>query len=254
MSKGQKSHAPRGQVRLQKALAAAGVASRRAAERMIGEGRVSVNGKIVREQGTKVTPKDVLRVDGRRVEQKHRRRYLVLNKPAGVVSTMSDPEGRKTVGDLIPERFGRLFPVGRLDLNSEGVLIFTDDGDLANRLMHPRHKVPRQYAVKVRGVVEPNDERLDTMTEGVTLEDGDRVRAVRAKVHRSTDRNSWLEITLEEGKNREVRRMCTALDLEVARLQRRSFGNIEVVGLKPGAWRELTTDELRKLRKQIVDE
>ena len=246
--KDQKGPTIRG-TRLQKELSRAGVASRRKAEALISDGRVSVNGKIVRELGVRVLHKDVIRVDGDRIDRHHHAKYLLLNKPPGVVCTLSDPQGRRLVTELVPKRFGRLYPVGRLDFNSEGVLILTNDGEIANRLSHPRFKVEKIYAVKVRGLVENDDPRLEQAAQGVALADGTIATVRRMKVFRSTANNTWLEWTLTEGKNREIRRVCDALGFEVVRLQRRAVGPIALGNLRPGDFRELTKAEVKSLKE-----
>jgi 23S rRNA pseudouridine2605 synthase len=186
-------------IRLQKVLAAAGVASRRACEVLIGEGRVEVNGKVVTEQGRRVDPDtDVIRVDGSRIPPPRRHRYLVLNKPRGVVSTMDDPEGRRTLADLIPERQGRLFHVGRLDTDTEGLIILTNDGDFAHRLSHPSFEVPKTYLAEVSGVV--GRDVLAKLRSGITLEDGP-VRPIAVKLVSTTGDRSLVKITLQEGRN-----------------------------------------------------
>ena len=238
-------------MRLQKALSRAGVASRRKAEALILDGHVSVNGKIVRELGSRVSRTDVIRVDGERIERTNRSTYLLVNKPAGVVCTLNDPQGRKLVTEFVPNRFGRLFPVGRLDYNSEGAIILTNDGDVANQLTHPRFEVEKVYAVKVRGVVETTDPRLTTATDGVELEDGSTAKVRRIRVHRVTGKNTWLEWVLTEGKNREIRRICAALELDVVRLLRRAIGPVSLGNLRSGEFRELSKAEVQALRELV---
>ncbi len=246
-----KPRGPKG-VRLQKAISNAGVTSRRKAEDLIRAAKVSVNGKVVTELGTRVGPEDVIRVEGQKVDRGRNPRYILLNKPTGVVCTTSDPQGRKVITDCIPSRYKGVYPVGRLDYNSEGAMLLTDDGELANRLAHPRYGVEKVYAVKVRGVIEQQDARLKQIQDGITLEDGV-AEVQRLKVHRATGKNTWLEFTLSEGRNREIRRICDAVEIEVVRLQRRSFGPIDIVGLPTGKWRELTKQEIRKLKKSVAD-
>jgi 23S rRNA pseudouridine2605 synthase len=239
-------------MRLQRALSLAGVASRRQAEAMIEEGRVSVNGKIVREMGVVVSGQDTIRVDGRIIERGVKRRYVLLNKPPGMICTLDDPQDRPKVVDLLPKRFGRIYPVGRLDYNSEGVLLLTDDGDLAHRLTHPRYAVEKVYHVKVRAHVDLNDERFKQLASGkVTLEDGSEATLVRVALLRQTERSTWLELVLTEGKNREIRRICSAVGLEVARLVRQAFGPMLTAGLQPGAWRELNAAEVHELKRLV---
>jgi 23S rRNA pseudouridine2605 synthase len=236
-------------VRLQKVLAAAGVASRRAAEIMISEGRVEVNGRLVTEQGMRVDPeRDTVRVDGSRIPPPRRHLYLVLNKPRGVVSTMDDPEGRRTLADLlvgkVPGRRSandRLFHVGRLDTETEGLLILTNDGDFGHRLAHPKYEVPKTYLAEVEGVISPHT--LKRLRQGVTLEDGP-VRPTSVKVVSSAAEKTLVRITLTEGRNRIVRRTMEAVGHPVRRLSRTGIGPVRLGNLKVGEFRELTRDEL----------
>jgi 23S rRNA pseudouridine2605 synthase len=238
-------------VRLQKILSAAGVASRRAAEALIEQGRVSVNGQAVRELGTRADPlHDDIRVDGRRVRAPSVHRYLLINKPAGYVTTRRDPEGRRTVLDLLPAGVGYLYPVGRLDYDTEGLLLLTNDGDLAARLTHPRHGVEKAYQAVVRGV--PDQELLGRLAHGVVL-DGRRtapakVRLLKTLAPRGRAR-ALVEIVLREGRNRQVRRMCEAIGHPVEQLRRVRFGPLRDSGLAPGACRDLTPHELAALRR-----
>ena len=243
---------PRGAMRLQRALSQAGVASRRESERMIQGGRVSVNGNVVREMGTKVRERDTIRVDGKRIFRGEKRRYVLINKPAGVICTLDDPEGRQKVTDLIPKRFGRLYPVGRLDFNSEGALLLTNDGDAAHRLTHPKFGIEKVYFIKIRGILSRDDPRLRQIEDGVEIGPGELATVQRVTlVDRPTEKNSWVEFVLTEGKNREIRRICDAVGLELMKLTRRAYGPIQLAGLKPGRWRELTSDEIRTLKRAI---
>ena len=234
--------------RLQKILSTAGVASRRASEQLILEGRVTVNGETVRELGTKADPaRDAIKVDGRRIKTDVAQRYIVLYKPKGYVTTRSDPEGRRTVMDLIGEG-AYIYPVGRLDYDSEGLLLMMTDGDLAARLMHPRHEVEKVYEVIVMGT--PDPKAIERLRKGVFI-DGRRTSpaAVRTgttvKAARPT---TLLTITIREGRNRQIRKMCSAVGLPVRDLRRIQMGPIGLGRLKPGQWRDLTPDEVRRLQ------
>lgn len=232
-------------VRLQKILAQAGIASRRAAELVITTGRVRVNGVIVSELGARAHPyDDRIEVDGRRVlaEQPI---YAVLHKPRGVVSTAHDPEGRPTVLEEL-KGLGRLFPVGRLDFATSGVLLVTNDGDFAQGLLHPKRAVPKTYVVKVRG--EMNEQDLNRWAEGIDLEDG-RTKPAKVRFIRHEQGKSWFEITLTEGRNHQIRRMGDATGFFVMRLARVQFAGIDHVGLRPGAYRLLSRDELVALKE-----
>lgn len=231
------------QERIQKILARAGIASRRAAEQVMADGRVSVNGETVREMGTKadVTTDDI-RVDGVRIRPPADPVYLLLYKPRGVVTTRHDPEGRPTVMGLVPPVAG-LFPVGRLDVGTEGLLILTNDGSFAQRVSHPRYEVPRVYQAKVRDV--PSHETLARITAGVRVE-GERLAADHVRVLEA-DNNSWLELTLHEGKNHEVRRLLEAVGHPVSKLKRVAIGPVTMRGLSPGQFRHLTPHEVRAL-------
>ncbi|MFN8091872.1 MAG: pseudouridine synthase [Vicinamibacteria bacterium] len=236
------------QERLQKILARAGFASRRGAEALILEGRVTLNGEIARELGTKADlATDDVRVDGVRVKaSKSGPAYIVLNKPKGVVTTRSDPEGRPTVMGLVPALAG-LFPIGRLDVTTEGLILLTNDGAFAERVSHPRYEVPRVYHAKVAGV--PDDHALERLRRGVRLDD-DFVAVDRVRVLES-DNNSWVEVTLHEGKHHEVRRLLEAVGHPVSKLKRVAFGPVTTKGLEPGEFRALTPEEIEGLRKGI---
>ena len=247
-------------IRLQKLLSAAGVASRRAAERLIQEGRVTVNGDVVTELGTRANPEgDAIRVDGRRVTPGQRRRYLLINKPRGYVSTRSDPQRRPTVLDLIPRVRQYVYPVGRLDYDSEGLLLLTNDGELAAMLTHPRHAVERVYEAVLRGV--PSATRLRRLASGVSL-DGRRTAPAHVRLlggRRPTATGSAkprdqsrVQITLREGRNRQVRRMFEAIGHQVIRLRRVQLGPLRVHGLKPGDHRELSGVEVTALRRALA--
>ena len=234
-------------IRLQKILSQAGVASRRAAEKLIEEGRVSVNGRTVREMGVKADPAaDDIRVDGRRLRAPQRHRYILLNKPAGVVTTRSDPQRRQTVVDLLGGVREYVYPVGRLDYDSEGLLILTNDGDLAARLTHPRHEVERTYEAYVAGA--PDEDAMEQLRRGIPL-DGRRTMPADVKLLGQR----VLLITIREGRNRQVRRMCEAVGHPVKKLRRVRIGPITDRRLRPGEWRELTRGEVEKLKSGKVE-
>lgn len=231
--------------RLQKVLSRAGVASRRAAERMMLEDRVTVNGVPVRELGSRADPLgDDIRVDGVRVKPPREPVYLLLYKPRGVVTTRKDPEGRATVMDLVP-RVAGLFPVGRLDVNTEGLLLLTNDGAFAERVAHPRYEVPRVYHAKVRGI--PVAETLSRLRQGVRVE-GDKLSADKVRVLEA-EHNAWLEITLHEGRQHEVKRLLEAVGHPVSKLKRVAIGPLTTRGLKAGQFRSLTPREIQRLRR-----
>jgi 23S rRNA pseudouridine2605 synthase len=229
------------QERIQKILARAGVASRRGAERVMTEGRVSVNGVTVRELGTKadVTADDV-RVDGVRLRPPREPVYILLNKPKGAVSTRHDPEGRTTVMDLVPSVAG-LFPVGRLDVTTEGLLLLTNDGSFAEKVAHPRYEVARVYRAKVHRV--PDARTLERLRTGVAV-DGERIAVDRVRIVEA-DQNAWLEVTLHEGRHHEVKRLLEAVGHPVSKLRRVALGLVTDKGLRPGQYRHLTPTEVR---------
>jgi 23S rRNA pseudouridine2605 synthase len=228
--------------RLQKILSQAGIASRRASEQLMLDGRVTVNGTTVRELGTKADPaRDDIRVDGSRIKLAERRLYFLLNKPRGYVSTRSDPERRPTVIDLLRGVRDYVYPVGRLDFDSEGLLILTNDGDLAAKLTHPRHGVARIYEARVLGV--PDDHDLDRLQKGVVV-DGHTTGPADVK----TLGPGHLRVMVREGRNRQVRKMCDAIGHPVTSLRRVAIGPIQDSRLKLGHWRELSAAEVKKLR------
>jgi len=231
--------------RLQKIIAAAGITSRRAAEEMILDGRVSVNGVVVTELGAKADLAiDRITVDGTMLRPTEKLYYVLLHKPAGYVTSLKDPQGRQLITELVQDVGARLFPVGRLDYNSEGLLLMTNDGEWANRLMHPRHQVDKEYHVRVRGKVDK--EQVRRLAEGVELEDG-HAGGASVRLLKADQSNDWLSITIREGRNRQVRRMCSAVGLSVVRLRRIRYGNLTLGGLKPGEYRLLTTEEAQSL-------
>ncbi|MGE0455003.1 MAG: pseudouridine synthase [Vicinamibacteria bacterium] len=229
--------------RLQKILARAGVASRRGAEQLILDGRVRVNGEVVRELGSKAdAAQDEVRVDGKRLKPAPETVYLLLFKPKGVVCTRRDPEGRTTVMDLVPKVPG-LFPVGRLDVTTEGLLLLTNDGAFAERVAHPRYEVPRVYEAKVHRL--PDQETLQKLRRGVSV-DGVRMSVDRVRVLEA-ENNAWLELTLHEGRNREVKRLMEAVGHPVSKLRRVAIGPLTTRGLKPGEFRSLRPEEIVRL-------
>jgi 23S rRNA pseudouridine2605 synthase len=239
--------------RLQKILSTAGVASRRAAESYITEGRVSINGETVTELGSKADPEtDDIRVDGRRIKTVRRRIYLLLYKPRGYIASRSDPQHRPTVIDLLAKGGVRdyVYPVGRLDYESEGLLLVTSDGDLAARLTHPSHEVEREYHVKVLGV--PDDHDLDRLSKGIVI-DGRRTRPADVKLlsvaEGSKAQHATLSIVVKEGRNRQVRNMCEAIGHPVDRLKRVRIGPITDDRIRPGEFRELDAKEVAALRR-----
>lgn len=231
-------------VRLQRYLAEAGVASRRASEEIIVSGRVSVNGRVVKELGTKVDPaQHVVAVDGRAVKPR-RKLYVALNKPSGYICSRKDESSRHTVFDLLPVEWNNLFPVGRLDLKTEGLLFLTNDGQFSLQLTHPRYAVPKTYVALVEGKVE--EEMLDRFRKGIS-EGGETLRAQKTRVISATNRQSVIELELTEGKNREVRRLFESQGLTVLRLERVKIGSIKVGELPSGKWRTLTEAEIKSL-------
>jgi 23S rRNA pseudouridine2605 synthase len=232
--------------RLQKILSQAGIASRRASEQLMLDGRVTVNGATVRELGTKAdAARDDIRVDGRRVKVAARHRYILLNKPRGYVTTRSDPERRPTVIDLLGGVREYVYPVGRLDFDSDGLLLLTNDGDLAARLTHPRHGVARVYEAVVLGVPDAHD--LKRLAKGVTIDDRPTQPAI-VKSLRTRGGGAVLEITVREGRNRQVRKMCEAIGHPVSQLTRVAIGPIRDSRLKSGQWRDLGDAEVLRLR------
>ena len=235
--------------RLQKIIARAGIASRRAAETLIAEGRVRLNGRIVTELGTTAdSMRDKIEVDGKRVVRE-KPVYYLLHKPREVVTTVSDPEGRQTVLELLRGVPERVFPVGRLDYHTSGALLLTNDGEFANGLLKPRRAVPKTYIVKVRGKLAIPE--LDKLRNGVRL-GSYTTKPADVFVLREDSRNTVLQITLKEGKNRQIHRMIEALDKRVQRLSRQSFADITVEDLRPGEWRPLRKRELEKVQKRYL--
>jgi pseudouridine synthase len=234
--------------RLQKIISSAGIASRRSAETLIAQGRVSVNGRTITELGTKADPAaDDIRVDGRRVRQPSRRRYILLNKPRGYITSRSDPQRRPTVMDLLHARGVRdaVYPVGRLDFDSEGLLLLTSDGDLAARLTHPRHEIEREYEVQVLGV--PDERQLRRLERGILIDGRKTAPAqvtLRKVIEKAGGAQALLSLTLHEGRNQQIRKMCEAVGHPVVRLRRVRIGPIRDTGLRPGEFRDLTPREI----------
>lgn len=237
-------------IRLQKIIADSGICSRRKAEELIAQGRVKINGRPCKV-GDKADPiKDIVSIDGERVvfERKKTYRYIMLNKPRGYVTTMSDELDRKCVTELLDGVDARVYPIGRLDKNSEGLLLFTNDGNFANEIMHPSKHVTKTYRVTVRPDVD--DEVLVKLSEGVVI-DGRKTLPCTVLVLDKQPGRTVLQMTISEGRNRQIRKMCEAVGLEVARLKRTAVGPIKLGMLKPGTWRDLKPEELRALRNVI---
>jgi len=236
--------------RLQKIMAACGVASRRKAEEIITAGRVTLNGARVRELGTKADPeRDVICVDGKPIGKQEPPVYLLLNKPKGYVTTLSDPEGRPTVMDLVSKRVGRVYPVGRLDYASEGLLLMTNDGALAAKLMKAGSHVAKTYLVKVSG--KPEEESIERLRAGIAieLEDGRKVKTSPAKIRLAEDgANPWYEVVLIEGRNRQIRRMFEKIGHFVEKIRRIQFGPL-VLDVEPGKYRALRRAEIEQLKR-----
>lgn len=234
--------------RLQKVIAQAGVASRRDAEELIKAGKVKVNGKIVTELGSKIEPKrDRVTVDGKPLKAE-KNVYILLYKPKGVVTTLDDPRGRKTVAQLVAAIPERIYPVGRLDYNTEGLLIMTNDGDLTHALTHPSHEIAKTYLAKVQGF--PPEEKLDKLRVGIKLEDGVTAPAKINIVAIDQEKElTTLEIVIYEGKNRQIRRMCEAIGYPVKNLKRVKFAFLTLEGLRRGQYRQLLAGEVEDLKR-----
>jgi 23S rRNA pseudouridine2605 synthase len=237
--------------RIQKILARAGIASRREAERMVIEGRVSVNGKVVGTLGFKSdASKDHIKVDGRRLTSFEPKVMLLLNKPRGYLSTVKDPRGRPTIVDLLKNIKWRIYPVGRLDFDAEGLLLLTNDGDLSHLLSHPSFSIPKTYLVKVRGV--PEGKKLERLKRGVMLEDGE-AKAVSYSLIRQREKNSWVRVVVTEGRNHLVKRMFSAIGHPVLKLKRIEYGPIQLGDLPFGKFRYLTPGEMEKIKGLMAD-
>ena len=231
--------------RLQKIIAARGLCSRRQAEKWIEEGRVRVNGNTARLGDTADVREDVIEVDGKRLPKAGKKLYLMLNKPRGYVTTLSDEKGRKNAAELVAGCGTRVYPVGRLDMDSEGLLLFTNDGEFANLMMHPRHEVDKVYRVWVTNFA---SEKLEALKMPIEL-DGYTIKKPKVRPVRMEPTRAILDVTIHEGRNRQVRRMCQAAGLEVARLKRIAEGALKLGELKPGQWRELEPREIELLLK-----
>ena len=235
--------------RLQKLIAAAGIASRRHGEALIATGEVTVNGKIVSALGAKADPAiDHIKVKGRLLNpllQKHENVYVLLNKPKGYLSSMTDPKGRPLVTDLIPSRLGRLHPVGRLDFNTEGLLLLTNDGEFTNLITSARNRIAKVYEVKVKGV--PPESAIERLRRGIAIGKGERTAPAEVRKLREIKANSWFEVALHEGRNQQIRRMFDAVGHSVVKLRRTRIGTLDDKGLPLGKWRRLKEIEVKRL-------
>lgn len=240
--------------RLQKLIAAAGIASRRHAEELIASGKVSVNGKVVTELGVKADPDhDHIKVNGRLINpllNRHEHTYVLLNKPKGYLTSMADPEDRPLVVDLIPKSLGRLHPVGRLDFNTEGLLLLTTDGELTNIITSARNKIVKIYRVKVKGL--PNEKAIERLRRGVEIDEGERTAPAEVRRLRSSGANAWFEVNLYEGRNQQIRRMFDAIGHSVVKLIRSQIGPLELGALRTGEWRYLTPREVVQLKRPVA--
>ncbi|MDY3846047.1 MAG: pseudouridine synthase [Eubacteriales bacterium] len=237
------------EVRLQKFFTDAGVMSRRAAEKEIESGNVKVNGRVA-EIGMKIDPnKDIVTFNGKRISEKNcNYHYIIVNKPRGYICTMNDPQGRKCVTELVSDYPFRVYPVGRLDMISEGILLMTDDGDLANKMTHPSHSIPKIYRVKVAGEV--SESQYNTLTSPMII-DGYKIRPVEVEITSADESGTVMKMTLKEGRNRQIRKMCEAVGLTVKRLNRVSIGTLKLNNLRSGTWRELNEDEVKYLKNNV---
>ncbi len=231
--------------RLQKYMAHAGIASRRKSEELIQDGKVKVNGQVIRELGVKIDPlKDKIEVEGKQLKPE-KNVYILLHKPVGYVTTLDDPQGRPIVTDLIKGVKERIYPVGRLDLDTSGLLILTNDGEMTNRLMHPKHEIVKTYVALVKG--KPTKVSLQAFASGLELEDGMTAPAT-VGILGNKGKNTTLKIQIHEGRNRQVRRMCQTLGHPVVKLKRVSLGFLSLDGLTVGKWRFLRRDEIKQLK------
>lgn len=237
------------QIRLNKFLAQAGVASRREVDRLIDEGKIKVNGRVVQTLGTKIDDqKDRVEVGGKPVKRGEGMAYLMLNKPPGYLVTLKDPFKRPTVKELLPSLKERVFPVGRLDYDSEGLLLFTNDGELAHRLAHPRYKIPKNYLVDVKGMPDPS--KISRLEKGIVL-DGKKTAPARIAKLRDSSKKTLFQVEIYEGRKREVKRMFEAVGHRVLHLKRVGFGGIRLGKLRTGKWRFLTQREVSSLQRKV---
>lgn len=236
--------------RLQKVMAASGIASRRKSEELILRGKVRVNGKVITEVGFKVDPlQDVIEVEGKRIQPVQQYIYLLLNKPKGVITSVTDPQGRTTVIDLLQPIKERVYPVGRLDYQTEGLLLLTNDGELAYRMTHPKFEIEKEYIALVKG--RPSFENIQQLQKGILLEDGMTAPAEVEILGEDVKGNCTLKMVIHEGRNRQVRRMCEAIGHPVIHLRRVRIGFIQIQDLKPGDYRHLETHEIQKLKQLL---
>lgn len=236
--------------RLQKIIASAGISSRRHAEDLITAGQVSVNGKVIKELGVKADPaRDHIKVKGRLINPLLNNQtpvYVVLNKPRGYLTSMSDPEKRPLVTDLIPSSLGRLHPVGRLDFNTEGLLLLTNDGEFTNRITSAKNRIAKIYRAKVKGV--PTEKAVERLRRGISIGEDERTARAEVRKLRDSKTNSWFEVVLTEGRNQQVRRMFDAIGHSVIKLERTSIGTLDTRTLRSGEWRRLTEQEVKRLK------
>jgi 23S rRNA pseudouridine2605 synthase len=239
--------------RLQKLIAAAGIASRRHAEELIASGKVSINGKTITELGVKADPDhDHIKVNGRLINPLLNRQeqiYVLLNKPKGYLTSMSDPEERPLVVDLIPNSLGRLHPVGRLDFNTEGLLLLTNDGELTNIITSARNKIAKLYRVKVKGM--PSEKAIERLRRGVVIGEEERMAPAEVRKLRASGVNAWFEVKLYEGRNQQIRKMFDAIGHSVVKLLRSQIGPLEIGPLRAGEWRYLTSREVAQLKRPV---
>jgi len=240
--------------RLQKLIAAAGLASRRHAEEMISSGKVTVNGMLINELGAKADPEtDHIKVNGKLINpllEHHQDTYVLLNKPKGYLTSLSDPKGRPLVTDLLPPSLGRLHPVGRLDFNTEGLLLLTNDGDFTNLITSARNQVPKVYRVKVKGT--PSEKGIERLRRGILIEEGERTAPAEVRKVRRSETNSWFEVVLHEGRNQQIRRMFDAIGHSVLKLARVRIGELDDLRLPVGKWRKLQQREVDQFKRRVA--